>query len=98
MPKQDNSGDDDLYDRQAEPEKAMDEKGESKTGVLSKELFAGKDVKPGDVFEFRVTHVAEDSVEVEYNHGDSEGDKEEGGEEKMPEPAPAPQGEMAGMY
>lgn len=80
----------------AQPE--GDEKdGDSKTSILPKDFFHGKDVKPGDTCHLTVTAVHENDVEVTCDHEDDEQppDDDEGAE---PEPAPAPQeGSMASM-
>jgi hypothetical protein len=40
------------------------------TAPIPKALLAGKEFKPGDVVEFKIVQVMDDSVLIEYNHGD----------------------------
>lgn len=86
---------------QSEPaapeEKAPDEKqpeGEP-TAMVDKAVFAGKEVKPGDEFVFKVVSVQDRDVQIKYNTSPPD---EKGGEKPMPEPqgddAPMPAGMM----
>lgn len=64
------------------PEEA---EGKHPTGILPKDLMAGKDFQVGEEIVLKITAIHENDFEVEYSYGDKS-------ESKEPEPA----GEMAG--
>jgi len=63
------------------------------TGLLPKEFFGGKEVKPGDECMGRVAAVHEDEVSVEYLGDEEDKEKEEPEkDDEQPEPEAAPAG------
>lgn len=62
---------DDYYDEtEASPapemEEGEDETPEVETALLPKSIFEDKELKPGSECKFRIVHVYDDEVEVEY--------------------------------
>lgn len=50
----------------------------SESALIPKALLAGKDFKPGDEVVFKIVHMYEDEVEIEYATDDSDNEKSEG--------------------
>ncbi len=47
----------------------------SESALIPTALLAGKDFKPGDEVVFKIVHMYEDEVEIEYAKDDSDNDK-----------------------
>lgn len=79
----------------AAPEKkeGMEEEGGEATGILPKSLMAGKDFKVGEEIVLKITHIGEDSFEVEY----SKGKDEKSHDDKEPAMAGGGDSGMSGM-
>lgn len=52
-----------------------DEKMEGDTALVPKSLLGGKTFNPGDEVVFKIVHIYDDEVEVEYSTGAEEGKK-----------------------
>ncbi len=60
------------------------------TGILPKELMAGKDFKVGEEIVLKITAIHENDFEVEYAYGDEK--EEKGGKEEYSEAPENPPG------
>ncbi len=65
----------DQSDEAAEPaghDESKENEYGSESALIPKALLAGKDFKPGDEVVFKIVHMYEDEVEIEYSTGPDE--------------------------
>lgn len=54
------------------------------TALIPKTLLAGKEFKVGEEVVFKIVHMYEDEVEIEYAYDDEDNEESDSEEEKMP--------------
>lgn len=82
---------DEMYQKDSTPEKPdmedSDDESMEDSALVPKSLFGSKTPKPGDTCKFKVVHIHDDEVEIEYvkRHKDKE-DKPESEDEDLGDP------------
>jgi hypothetical protein len=95
-----NPGNDDMFNDGPAPKDGMEEGGDKGevTGILPKEILAGKDFKPGEEIVLKIVAIHDNDVEVAYASEEGKGEKE-GSEphEEAPMSEGAPSNDSASM-
>ena len=66
-------------DMDEKPDMGSESESEEKdtTALIPKSLLAGKEFKPGEEIMFKIVHMYDDEVEIEYSHSDKKEEKSE---------------------